>query len=58
MINFLSILLQQTSHASELANAADTQKFYVVIAVIGVLFAGIVAYLISLDKKISKLEKK
>ncbi|MFA6262409.1 MAG: CcmD family protein [Bacteroidia bacterium] len=58
MINFLSILLQQAQNASELADAADTHKFYVVIAVIGVLFAGIVTYLVSLDKKISKLEKK
>ena len=32
-------------------------KIYVVIAVLVLIFAGIVIYLIRLDKKISKLEK-
>jgi CcmD family protein len=50
------ILLQQI-HTNELGNAADTQKFYVVIAVMAFIFLGIVIYLISLDRKIKKLEK-
>ncbi len=54
---FLNILLQ-VPHSSEMANAADTGKFYVVVGIIAVLFAGIVAYLISLDRKIKKLEGK
>ncbi|MEO7176704.1 MAG: CcmD family protein [Saprospiraceae bacterium] len=33
-------------------------KIYVVVAVILVIFLGIVIYLISLDRKISKLEKR
>jgi len=32
-------------------------KIYVVIAVIAVIFIGIIFYLISIDKKVSKLEK-
>lgn len=52
----LSILLQQV-HTSELANAQSTDKFYVVVSVIAVLFVGITAYLISLDRKLKNLEK-
>lgn len=33
-------------------------KIYVVILVIVLLFVGLVAYLISIDRKISKIEKK
>jgi hypothetical protein len=32
-------------------------KIWVVVAVITVVFAGIIAYLIMLDRKISKIEK-
>lgn len=32
-------------------------KIYVVVAVIGIIFLGITAYLISLDRRIGKLEK-
>lgn len=32
-------------------------KIYVVVLIIGIIFAGIIAYLIHLDRKISKLEK-
>ncbi|TAE89523.1 MAG: CcmD family protein [Bacteroidetes bacterium] len=38
--------------------AASTQKFDVVIGVIGLVFLGIVGYLIYLDKKLKKLEDK
>jgi hypothetical protein len=44
--------------SSTLADAGSTDKFQVVIAVIAMLFLGIVAYLISLDLKIRKQEKK
>jgi len=40
-----------------MADAESTQKFYVVVAVIALLFVGIVGYLISVDRKIKKLEK-
>jgi uncharacterized protein HemX len=52
----LSILLQQV-HTTEMADAQSTGKFYVVVAVIAVLFLGIVGYMISVDRKIKKLEK-
>lgn len=52
----LSILLQQM-HTAQMADAQSTQKFYVVVAVIAVLFAGITGYLISVDRKLKKLEK-
>lgn len=39
-------------------NADGTDKFMVVIAVIGILFVGIVAYMISIDLKLKKIEKK
>jgi len=32
-------------------------KIYVVVGVIAIIFAGIIAYLVMLDKKIGKLEK-
>jgi CcmD family protein len=32
-------------------------KIYVVVAVVGIIFAGIIVYLINLDSKISKIEK-
>jgi hypothetical protein len=41
---------------------ADTMhangKIYVVVAVLGVVLAGIIVYLISIDKKVKKLENK
>lgn len=56
MKSLLNIMLQ-VQHASEMADAESTGKFYVVVAVIAVIFAGIVAYLINVDRKIKKLEK-
>ena len=32
-------------------------KIYVVVAVIAVIFIGLIAYLITIDRKVSKLEK-
>jgi hypothetical protein len=32
-------------------------KIYVVVAIIGVIFAGIIIYLVRLDRKITRLEK-
>ena len=41
---------------------ADTMrsngKIYVVVGVIAIVFTGIIVYLISIDRKVSKLEKK
>lgn len=44
--------------SSTMADAASTDKFEVVVAVIAVIFLGIVGYLISLDLKIKKQENK
>lgn len=33
-------------------------KFEIVIAVIAVIFVGVIGYLISIDRKLSKMEKK
>lgn len=51
MIN--TILLQATSGAPVLQS---TQKMEVVVAVVAILFAGIVAYMISVDRRLKKLE--
>ncbi len=53
------ILVNQiVQHSNQMPDAAGTEKFYVVVAVIAILFVGMVAYLISLDKKIKNLENK
>lgn len=52
------LLNQVMQQSSNMPNAEGTEKFYVVICVISILFAGIVAYLIFLDKKLKDLEKK
>ena len=44
---------------AEMADALRSNgKIYVVVVVLCVIFVGIVAYLISIDRKISKLENK
>lgn len=53
---------QQFAIAQEAAPAmADTMrqngKIYVVVLVLATIFAGIIAFLVRLDRKISKLEK-
>jgi CcmD family protein len=57
MLVFLAGKAQQ--EAPEMADALrQNGKIYVVVTVIGIIFTGIIAYLIYLDRKISKLEKK
>lgn len=57
LINFLS----HAQEATGTVNMADTMrssgKIYVVVAVILTIFAGIIIYLIRLDRKISRIEK-
>jgi hypothetical protein len=43
--------------SSQMADAASTDKFQVIVAVIAIVFLGIVSYLVSLDLKIRKQEK-
>lgn len=53
-----SLLMAQPNGPVEMADGLRSSgKIYVVVAVIVTLFAGLVLYIISLDRKISKLEK-
>ena len=61
-VNFiLSLnLFAQQSVTQEVAMADQMRadgKIWVVVAVIGVLFVGIIGFLVSIDRKVSKLEK-
>lgn len=55
---YTPVFSQNTDKAVEMADTMRSNgKIFVVVAVIVTLFAGIILYLISLDRKISKLEK-
>jgi len=56
---FIAILLSNQLVAQEATQdfMRSTGKIYVVVAVIALIFIGIVLYLTRLDSKISKLEK-
>ena len=55
---FLYVIAKAQSGNVEMADALRSNgKIYVVVAVILTIFAGIVFYLIRLDRKITKLEK-
>ncbi len=56
MKNMTLMLLQQV-HTAQMGDAAGTDKIEVVVAVIAVLFVGIVGYLIAVDRRLKKLEK-
>ncbi|RYD57109.1 MAG: CcmD family protein [Sphingobacteriales bacterium] len=57
-ILFASISAFAQSSEPEMADVMRTNgKIYVVVLVLATIFAGIVVYLISLDRKISRLEK-
>ncbi len=54
----LSSFAQETSRRVEMADTLrDNGKIYVVVAVLLTIFAGIIFYLVRLDRKITKLEK-
>jgi hypothetical protein len=52
---------QNASTAPETVEMADVMrsngKIYIVISVISIIFVGIIIYLISIDRKVGKLEK-
>lgn len=53
----LPVLL--TAQPVEMADTMRSEgKIYVVVAILLLIFAGLIAYLVMLDRKISKLEKK
>lgn len=52
-------LFAQTSDGVDMADAMRSNgKIFVVVGVIAIVFTGIIIYLVSIDKKISRLEKK
>ena len=53
----LSIFAQEKSEVGMADEMRANGKIYVVVAVILTIFAGIVIYLIRLDRKMSRLEK-
>jgi CcmD family protein len=61
LLLFLFFSLSAYSQESTTVEMADglfqSGKIYVVVSVLSIIFAGIVIYLIVLDRKISKLEK-
>ena len=61
LVLFLSAFgaMAQNPNNVEMANAfRENGKIYVVVAVVVIIFVGLFVYLISLDKKVSRLEKK
>lgn len=51
--------LAQAQSEIEMADAMRADgKIYVVVAVLLIIFFGLIVYLINLDRKVSKLEKK
>ncbi|HWJ29759.1 MAG TPA: CcmD family protein [Flavisolibacter sp.] len=58
MISRLALFAQETSNKVEMADTfRQNGKIYVVVAVILIIFIGIILYLVRLDRKITKLEK-
>lgn len=61
LILISTFFLQSIATAQEKVDMADIMrsngKIYVVVAIILTIFAGLVIYLVRLDRKISKLEK-
>ncbi len=54
----LNLVYAQDNKPVQMADAMRSNgKIFVVVAVIVILFAGLVLYLVSLDKKITKLER-
>jgi CcmD family protein len=54
---FANHLLAQRPNVEMAEGLRASGKIYVVVVVIAIIFAGIIAYMIHLDRKISKLEK-
>lgn len=52
-----NIILNQITKSAEQPDLFTADKYNVVVAVIAILFLGLFAYLFSLDRKLTKLEK-
>ena len=58
LMSFISLHAQTTSYDELAGNfLRQSNKLYVVISVLVTIFAGIIIFLITQDRKISKLEK-
>ncbi len=58
LLCILGTFLSATAHAKGIVETLDSEnKIYVVVLVLATIFAGIILYLVYLDRKISKLEK-
>ena len=58
-VNTMCIFAQTATNEVEMADVMRSNgKIYVVVAVIAIIFTGIVIYLVNLDRKISKIEKR
>ncbi len=58
MMLSISTAFAQSAEAPEMADALRANgKIYVVAAVVGLIVAGLLLYLITLDRKVSKLEQ-
>ena len=56
---FETVFGQDTSNTVEMADLMHANgKIYVVVTVLCIVFAGIVTFLIMIDRKVSRLEKK
>ena len=59
LIASVSAFAQQAGTEPEMADTMrQSGKIYIVVAVLGVVMAGVIIYLISIDRKVSKLENK
>lgn len=62
LLTFSLLTLSTFSAEAQDAEMADTMrangKIYIVVAIILVILLGLVAYLVSLDRKVSNLEKR
>lgn len=58
LVSFASGLAQGNETAKEATGLRADGKIYVVVVVVVVILLGLVLYIIRLDRKISKLEKK
>lgn len=55
---FLLPFITQAQPAVKMADQLrENGKIYVVVIIVAIIFAGIVAYLIHIDRKLSKIEK-
>lgn len=58
LFTLVSPLLQAQQEVGMADTLRSEGKIYVVVSIILVIFAGIIAYLFSIDRKVSRLEKR